>query len=139
MITLKAVEIVGVSDRGDFRGGLEFGPGLNILSAPNAYGKSLAVTAIPWCLGLEPMFGLSNNDPSRFPAAVRDVFEVAQGDEAHVVSSEARLTLQRDDGATVTLVRSIKSGQPEFVDAIEPNADGSQRVSRLLARRDTMA
>jgi DNA repair ATPase RecN len=29
-------------------------PGLNVLSAENAYGKTLAMTAIPWCLGLEP-------------------------------------------------------------------------------------
>ena len=72
MIEISSIEVEGTTAIGAFRGALELKSGLNILSAENAYGKSLAMTAIPWCLGLEAMFGLQDNDPSRFPLAVRD-------------------------------------------------------------------
>jgi len=57
---------------GPFGGGIAFDSGLQVLSAENGYGKSLAVAGIAWCLGLEKMFGLQSNDTSCFPLAVRD-------------------------------------------------------------------
>ena len=74
-----------------------------MLSAENAYGKTLAMTAIPWCLGLEPMFGMQNNDPARFPPAVRDVVTFGNARDIEVASSAARITLRRHDGALLTL------------------------------------
>ena len=72
MIRLVDVTVHGVSDLGPFEGSLAFVPGLQVISAHNRFGKSLAVTSIAWCLGLERMFGLQDNDPARFAVAVRD-------------------------------------------------------------------
>jgi hypothetical protein len=136
MIEITAIEVEGKTSRGEFRGAIELQPGLNVLSAENAYGKSLAMTAIPWCLGLEAMFGLQNNDPSRFPVAVRDVISLGAARDVEVASSLARLSLRRDDGATLTITRPIKGTSLEIVEVVEGGP--SARTSRLRARRDTM-
>ncbi len=72
----------GVLDAGPFEGGFSFAPGLQIVSAKNHFGKSLAVKSVAWCLGLERMFGLQDNDPACFPVAVRDVVDF---DDVHSV------------------------------------------------------
>lgn len=136
MIEITAIEVEGATNRDRFHGSLSLSPGLNVLSAENAYGKSLAMTAIPWCLGLEAMFGLQDNDPSRFPTAVRDVLDLGNTRNVEVVSSLARLKLRRTDGALLTLSRSIKGSNPEFVDVVEEGS--TRRTSRLQARRKTM-
>ncbi len=51
MIQLKKVEVRGKSEAGDFSGALEFTGGLQVISAKNAYGKSLAVKSVTWCSG----------------------------------------------------------------------------------------
>ncbi len=45
-----------------FRGRFDFGAGVQIVSAKNSYGKSLASKAIAWCLGVEMIFGIPAND-----------------------------------------------------------------------------
>lgn len=136
MIEITSIEVEGVTSRGPVKGSLPLYPGLNVLSAENAYGKSLAMTAIPWCLGLEAMFGLQDNDPSRFPTAVRDVLDLGNARNVDVASSVARLAFRRDDGATLTISRPIKGSNPEFVDIVE--GGHAPRTSRLQARRKTM-
>jgi hypothetical protein len=76
MIRIEEIKICGQSDAGAFEGSFAFKEGLQIVSANNRFGKSLAVTSIAWCLGLEPMYGLQDNDPARFPTAVRDVIDL---------------------------------------------------------------
>ena len=72
MIRLVQIEVSGKADVGTFRGELTLSPGLQVISARNSYGKSLAVTAVAWCLGLEPMLGFPDNDATCFPEAARE-------------------------------------------------------------------
>jgi chromosome segregation ATPase len=58
-----SIEVRGKSERGDFVGRLEFSPGLQVISGPNSFGKSLAVESIAWCLGLEVIYGRKDSDP----------------------------------------------------------------------------
>ena len=138
MIRLVDVTVRGQSDVGDFAGSFAFEPGLQVIAAPNHFGKSLAVTSIAWCFGLERMFGLQDNDASRFPVAVRDVIALAGQTDVPVRSSEASLTIERSDGARLRLTRPIK-GDPSQVIVDELTA-GSEviRSSTLLARYHTM-
>ena len=46
VIFLKRVEVRGQAEAGEFVGTLETSPGLQVISARNAYGKSLTVKAI---------------------------------------------------------------------------------------------
>ncbi len=139
MIEVVSIEVIGATERTAFRGMLKLEPGLNVLSAENAYGKSLAMNAVPWCLGLEPMFGLQNNDPSRFPLAVRDAIKLQGAGEQEVQSSSARVTFKRDDGARLILERAIKGSSTETVQVTEVGIAGESRSSQLYARRETMA
>ena len=98
MIHIGQIEVRGLSDAGPFVGSMALSPGLQVISARNAYGKSLAVTAVVWCLGAEPLFGTGDNDLSCFPAAVRDELELVGHPTARVFSSECSVTLLHQDG-----------------------------------------
>lgn len=138
MIRIEKIEISGASQQISFGGAFAFAPGLQIISAPNNFGKSLAFKAITWCLGLEPMFGLQNNDASCFPGAVRDVIDLPNARSVSVTSSEACLTIAREDGARIRLRRQIKRNPAlVVVEELERN-DRIARTSRLNARRETM-
>jgi hypothetical protein len=139
MIRIVSIEVFGTTVRGPFGGRMDFTSGLNVFSGRNAFGKSTAITSIPWCLGLEPMFGLQNNDPSRFAAAVRDVIDLGEDADVRVTSSSARVTIGRDDGAMVSLRRAIVGGDRERVEVTETLLDKSKRTSVLQARKDTMS
>ncbi len=138
MISLLEIEVEGVSDAGPFGGGFSFVPGLQVISAQNYFGKSLAAKSIAWCLGLEPMFGLQNNDPSCFPVAVRDVVDLGDGDQILVRSSAAILTVARSDGKRLRLWRAIKGDPAEVVVQELTKAGQVERTSRLYARKYTM-
>ena len=73
MITLESIQVFGKSTAGNFSGELSFKSGLQVISADNAFGKSLSVTTVAWCLGAETVFGLPDNDPvaSRSPSGKR--------------------------------------------------------------------
>ncbi len=108
------------------------------MSADNHFGKSLAVTSIAWCLGLERMFGLQDNDPSRFPMAVREVIDLDGEVNLPVRSSRSILTLRRTDGAGVRITRDIR-GAPEEVLVEELDAALTVlQTTRLQARKHTM-
>ena len=138
MIHIEEVKVGGKSDAGLFQGSFEFKEGLQVVSADNHFGKSLAVTSIAWCLGLERMFGLQDNDPSRFPMAVREVIDLGGRVNIPVRASWSALTLRRSDGLGLRLTREI-IGDPEYVLIEELSAE--QRVlntSKLQARKHTM-
>lgn len=138
MIRIVEITVRGASQEGEFEGSFIFEPGLQVISAENHFGKSLAVTSVAWCLGLERMFGLQDNDPSRFPVAVRDVIELNGKVSVPVLSSRSILTVERASGERLRLTREIK-GDPAQVLVEELSPDGAiARTSTLLARRQTM-
>ena len=137
MIRLDAIEVRGQSNAGPFEGTIALSPGLQVVSARNAYGKSLAVTAVAWCLGIEAIFGNKDNDPSRFPEAVRDELELPGSPPARVLSSECSITLEHEDGRRLQLTRAIK-GDSSFVHVEESLSGENIRKSKLFARQKTM-
>ena len=138
MIRIVDIAVRGKSARGEFAGSFKFESGLQVISAHNRFGKSLAVTSIAWCLGLERMFGLQDNDPARFPVAVREVIEFPGETDVPVMESRAAITLERTGGEQLRLTRDIK-GNPANVVVEELGANGNiARTSTLLARRLTM-
>ena len=137
MIHIRQIEVSGISDVGRFSGSLAFSPGLQVICARNAWGKSLAVTTVAWCVGAEAVFGLKDNDSSCFPSAVRDEIELEGGPVARVLSSECALTLRHRDGRTIRLVRAIR-GDSDTVRVEEVQQGKVVRTSNLMARRQTM-
>lgn len=135
MIRLFEIEVVGETAKGAFEGKFAFEDGLFVVSADNHYGKSLAVTAIAWCLGLEAIFGLRDDDPACFPLAARDVIDFEDARKVKVIASYAAVTFARG-GDRLRLQRDIV-GDPSEVVAEETTATSS-RTSRLKARYRTM-
>ena len=139
MIRIEEIKVCGDSDAGAFEGSFAFKEGLQVFSADNHFGKSLAVTSIAWCLGLERMFGLQDNDASRFPMAVREVIDLDSKVNVAVRSSRSILTLRRNDGAGLRLTREIL-GDPAEVLVEELGSDLTvSRTSKLEARKRTMS
>lgn len=138
MIWIEEIKVSGESDVGAFTGSFVFKEGLQVVSADNHFGKSLAVSSIAWCLGLERMFGLQDNDASRFPMAVREVIDLDGKVNVPVHTSRSTLTLRRADGVGLRLTREIL-GDPSYVLVEELNLNSAViNTSRLHARKQTM-
>lgn len=137
MIRLTAIEVRGQSEAGPFAGALDLSPGLQVISAPNAFGKSLAVTAIAWCLGLEPIFGNQNNDPSCFPEAARAEVDLSGHSSARVFSSECSISIVDEGDHRLQLTRAIK-GDCTTVRVKQWSNGAAMREFKLLARQQTM-
>lgn len=136
MIRLVEVEVRGQSAAGAFRGSLVFPPGLQVISGPNAFGKSLAARTVAWCLGLEPMLGFQDNDSSRLPLAAREEAVFTTG-PTQILGSECAITFQAADGRRLGLSRDIK-GDTSVVRVVETDAEGNTRHSVLQARGRSM-
>jgi len=159
VIRLSSITVRGESAAGPFIGTLEFSSGLQIVSADNAFGKSLAAKTLAWCLGVEPIFGIFSNDATCFPQAVLERLKLPDDSYTEVLSSECEVRLIRDDGRQLRLCRAIK-GDTDYVRveqsdevpraapvvppkpvAPEPGAPAApvaSREIRLLARAKTM-
>ena len=137
MIHVSQIEVRGLSDAGPFGGSMTLAQGLQVISAGNAYGKSLAATVVVWCLGAEPLYGTRDSDLSCFPGAVRDELELPGSTTARVLSSECSVRVLHQDGRQLRLSRAIK-GDNTVVHVEEHDNGGEIRQSKLLARRQTM-
>ncbi len=138
MTLLKRVEIGGTCEAGRFSGEFRFEDGLNVITTNNAYGKSLVARSIAWCFGLEPMFGLSANDNSRFPPAVKHHIEL-EGNEWAVSYSFAQIELFRSAKDGLRLKRAIHGGDLSKVecDLISEVAAIPTRSFTLVAHQNT--
>lgn len=132
MIEIVEISIQGATPSRSFRGSISFQRGLQVVVAPNRFGKSMAFAALSWCLGVEHIFGVQSGDNTFFPVAARSHLEL-DGVEEPVEQSVASVLLRRDDGASLRLTRGITS---------EANAilyDDGTESGFLAAGRGTMA
>src|SRR5258706_12258946 len=108
MIEIEQIVINGMSSGGAFAGFLKLDPGLQIISGGNHYGKSLTATVIAWCLAVEPMFGISDNQPICFPEAVRERLHFGDGTQQLVTASRGGVFVKHSDGRRPQLWGAVK-------------------------------
>lgn len=137
MIRLSHIAVRGQCTAGAFAGRLALAKGLQVISADNAFGKSLAVKSVAWCLGVEPIFGIFSNDATCFPQAVLERLQIQEGVFSEVLSSECEIGIVNEDGRKLKLTRAIK-GDTSVVLVREETEGQPVRESKLLARRETM-
>jgi hypothetical protein len=92
---------------------------------------------VAWCLGIEPIFGLPDNDASCFSEAARDEFEVPNKPPARVLHSECSVSLSDRKARRIRLTRAIQ-GDRRTVQVEEIQGDTIVRTSKLTARSKTM-
>ena len=109
MIWIAHIAVRGHCTDGPFAGKHELSKGLQVISADNAFGKSLAVKSVAWCLGVEPIFGIFSNDATCFPQAVLERLQLPDGNSSDVLSSECEIGIVREDGRKLQLTRAIKA------------------------------
>lgn len=85
----------------------DLGPGLNVLAAPNSFGKSTVLQAIIYGLGLEGMLSASHALP--VGPAMTTVVDLPGGVREQVVESYVELDLANDSDATFRVRRHVVS------------------------------
>lgn len=103
-LRIQALQINVDTARGRASRHFEFSDGLNIIRADNSSGKSTALQAIIYALGLEGMLSPTNKVP--LPHAVTDRITVA-GHEVSVDYSEIQLTIRNAAGQIIKLIRQV--------------------------------
>lgn len=131
-LTIEKVVISGEAATGPFSGTISFTPGLNVICADNAFGKSLIYSAIEWCLGLEILYVTTAGNNEIFSEAVRTLVNLEDRKDVEVLSSNAQLILSGGPNTKITLRRSIKGEESKIIEAefrgIAPNMPDGVKV-----------
>ena len=138
MIRLTFIVVKGVSEQGAFEGRLDLDAGVQVISAHNSYGKSLAAKAVAWCLGVETMFGGPPNDSSFFPDAVTTEIDLPVAIGARVLSSECSIGLMRSDGTLLILTRPVVGDTTQIHASEVSKGEEARRKSVLQTRNRSM-
>lgn len=104
MLRIRYLAIVVNTDVGQFGVRREFADGLNVIRAENWAGKTIVVQSIIYALGLEGMFGPSQDVP--LPHAVTDYLDHKDG-RAKVIDSMVSLEIENGVGEYLTVQRAI--------------------------------
>lgn len=136
MVEIEQIVINGMSTGGPFAGSLTLDSGLQIISGKNHFGKSLTATAITWCLAVEPMFGIQDNQPLCFPEAAYERLTL-EGVKHDILSSRGGLFIRHHDGRKLQLWRDIK-GNTTVVHAVTVTSSGETKTLTLSTRYETM-
>ncbi|MGA0613342.1 AAA family ATPase [Paracoccus sp. KR1-242] len=129
MITIRHIRLRSVTADRTFGADIAFSDGLNVIQADNTSGKSTALMAIIYGLGLERSLTSKLDVP--LPYAMRDRIEVAkdQGYEP-VLESHVALEIRNSRGAVITVRREIpqegKAGLVRTWGCSIDQVDGSQ-------------
>lgn len=100
------VEISSRTDRGLLRYATEFSPGLNVIAAPNSFGKSTLLQGVIYALGLEGMFSSSRKPP--FGPALLSVADFPDGGRSPVRESWVALTITNERGSYMRCKRFVR-------------------------------
>jgi hypothetical protein len=107
-ITLVDVTLDVLTSAGPLRYTTRFGPGLNVLAAPNSFGKSTLTQSIIFALGLEGMLGASHVPP--LGPAMMTVADLPDGGRAGVIESSVTLTCRNGSGTLLRCRRNAVGG-----------------------------
>lgn len=129
-LILRKLEIFGKYDEGDFEGSISFQDGVTVINGNNGFGKSLVISGIGWCLGLERMSVIADGDSSYFTEGVRSKIEI-NGKKGHkIISSVARLELETDENLKIVLTRPIHNGNTREIE-FELIENGKKREGKF--------
>jgi len=109
-VTLQLVDITldVLTSNGPLRYTTRFGPGLNVLAAPNTYGKSTLSQSIVFALGLEGMLSASHAPP--LGPAMMTVADLPGHHRAGVIESSVTLTCRNSVGRYLRTRRNAVGG-----------------------------
>ncbi|MGW3143685.1 hypothetical protein ACWDG1_03160 [Streptomyces sp. NPDC001177] len=112
-MTLKIadLEICSRTELGTLRYFATFREGLNVLAAPNSFGKSTLLQAVIYGLGLEGMFSASRKAP--FGPALLSVADFPDGRRARVRESWVTVTVKNQDDRYLRSKRFILGEQAD--------------------------
>lgn len=105
-LRLRALRLHAKSSAGEVERVIHFTDGLNLLRADNTAGKSTALQAIIYALGLEGMLGPSQRVP--LPHAMTDSI-VIDGVDSRIVDSRVELEVENGRGEIISVERSVVS------------------------------
>jgi len=123
---LTRITVEGKAGDATFAGTLELGSGVQIISGPNRFGKSLAFAAVAWCLGVEHIFGVQPGDNTIFPDAPR--LDIDLGSEKRLRITESSATIELRDGARTLRLRRAIVGPMERIFFDDGNVKGDLMV-----------
>lgn len=101
---LRSILLRTITEQGEASRYLEFEDGLNLLRADNSSGKSTALQAIIYALGLEGMLSPSHRIP--LPHAMTDSIEI-DGEARCIVESYVSLSIENSQGQRITVSRQV--------------------------------
>lgn len=105
-LTLRALKLSAQTQAGELGRLLRFESGLNLLRADNTSGKSTALQAIIYALGLEGMLSPSQRIP--LAHAMTDSV-VINGQEGQITESSVQVEIENDRGQVITVERAVVS------------------------------
>ncbi|GAB3214236.1 hypothetical protein GCM10027294_52940 [Marinactinospora endophytica] len=105
-IRIVSIEVASRTDRGLLRYATELSPGLNVIAAPNSFGKSTLLQGVVYALGLEGMFSSSRKPP--FGPALLTVADFPDGGRSPVRESWVTLTIANEQGDLMRCKRFVR-------------------------------
>src|SRR5699024_1802768 len=101
---LRSVQLRAITDQNEAFRHIEFKDGLNLLRADNSSGKSTALQAILYALGLEGMLSPSHRIP--LPHAMTDSITI-DGQTRPIIESSVSLSIENAAGKRITVSRQV--------------------------------
>lgn len=109
MLKVRALQLTAITGSTRYRTLLKFESGLNVICAENTSGKSTALQAIVYALGLEKMWGPRVDVPLAHAMQQR-IQPHRDGPFESVVQSFVELEIENHDGARLTVRRDVAGG-----------------------------
>ncbi|MEV6094401.1 hypothetical protein AB0N39_30665 [Streptomyces cellulosae] len=108
-VKLVKLEVCSRTTAGTLRYAATFDDGLNVLAAPNSFGKSTFLQAVIYALGLEGMFSAGRKPP--FGPALMSIADFPDGSRGRVRESWVALTVANGQGNVLRAKRFVVSDE----------------------------